>query len=154
MPWDDDDFVALPANPVKFTLRSTQEDLDRGELSMDLEFTPIPDRVIADASTKIARAIDQKLTRALIGFHSREGRWPAWAWVEDWRTRAAYCGMSLEVPDHELAAVPIPDVHCGDVCPYEAYTTTTYQSGILNDRPDLAVEFFRRAAALEGLNIE
>lgn len=161
MPWfegDGDgerDFVALPARPVKFTVNSTQDDLDAGFLSATIHFTPITDEMFADAATKIATSIDRKMTRALIGFHAREGRWPAWAWVEDWRSRRmAFRGIPRgENPDEDLTALPIPDVDCGDVCPDESYTTATYRSGILNERPDLAVTFFAKAAELEGLEV-
>lgn len=148
MPWGEDDFVAIRTPPVvKFTVDSTQEDLDAGNLNATIHITPTPADVIAETVTKLTQAIERKLTRALVGFHFQEGRWPAWAWVEDWRKLPHL----RDFPDSALTAIQVPEVTCGDSLPDDAYTT--YKSGILNDRPDLAVEFFRRAAALEGLEV-
>ena len=132
---------------VFFTLTTTQADADRGELNAILHIRPLDDEVIRRESDRITLEIERKIARAMIEFHTREGRWPEWLWVEDWRRpRFPFFDKS----NLDSAIVQVPEVDCGDDKPEEGIASMVYNAGIMNNRPDLTAKFFEQAAALWG----
>jgi len=137
-PFIDNPDVNLVRQPV------TQEDIDNKILRYAIEINPANDKLIEEVATRIALQTEREIAAAVLEFHAEEGRWPAYVWLEDWRSRPLpFFGKSNEA---DLADLRPPEVYVGDEPPEDA--GTIYSTDILNDRPDLAVKFLDHASKL------
>lgn len=123
---------------------NTQEQLDRGEFHATIHIHPnaIEENLVRVISDQIARVTELALVSTMLDFHEKEGRWPEFVWMADWRR-----GLDMgQVDAFDLASIKAPEVFCGNLVPEDA--GRYYSTGGLNTDPDVAAKFMAGAVAM------
>lgn len=118
-----------PTRGLRFSFGETEIDGEKEVMRVEVK---LMDRFIGEVARQLAVEMQKDFAAVLLEFHVREGRWPEWAWFEDWR-----CMGSM----NPFKPVRVPQAYCSDTHPTSPSSLTIYETGELNRDPEKASLF-------------